>query len=253
MSSGHHLAAAQRLGHVARDDALGQTLDDGGLAHAGLADEHGIVLGAARQNLDDAAHFFGAADDGIELALERRFGEITRVLRESLVPVLGVRIVRLLGATNLLQDGRELVAGDPATLEQFGAPRIERGEGEEKVLGGDVLILQLPRFLDRRFEKSIDAGREHRLPARLFRQAVEDSIDVDRELLRVDTESLESRRDHAALLVEGCLQDVLRRDLSMVRAFGERLSCGDDFLGTNSELILSHRILLKFSGRILLI
>ncbi len=37
---------AQALGHVALDDALGQALDDGGLAHAGLADEHGVVLGA---------------------------------------------------------------------------------------------------------------------------------------------------------------------------------------------------------------
>ena len=39
--------APQGLGHVAGDDALGQTLDDGGLADAGLADQHGVVLGAA--------------------------------------------------------------------------------------------------------------------------------------------------------------------------------------------------------------
>ena len=38
--------AAQGLGDVARDDALGEALDDGGLADAGLADEHGVVLGA---------------------------------------------------------------------------------------------------------------------------------------------------------------------------------------------------------------
>jgi hypothetical protein len=35
------------LGHVAVDDALGQALDDGGLADAGLADEDRVVLGAA--------------------------------------------------------------------------------------------------------------------------------------------------------------------------------------------------------------
>ena len=46
---GHHALVAQALGHVALDDALGQPLDDGGLAHAGLADEHGVVLGAPRQ------------------------------------------------------------------------------------------------------------------------------------------------------------------------------------------------------------
>ncbi len=35
---------AQALGHVAVDDALRQTLDDGGLADAGLADEDGLFF-----------------------------------------------------------------------------------------------------------------------------------------------------------------------------------------------------------------
>ena len=35
------------------DDALGQALGDGGLAHARLADEAGVVLLAAVQDLDD--------------------------------------------------------------------------------------------------------------------------------------------------------------------------------------------------------
>jgi hypothetical protein len=43
------------FGHVAVDDALGQALDDGGLADAGLADEDGVVLGAPAEHLDDAA------------------------------------------------------------------------------------------------------------------------------------------------------------------------------------------------------
>ena len=37
-----------------RDDLLREPLDDGGLAHAGLADQHRVVLGAAGQDLDDA-------------------------------------------------------------------------------------------------------------------------------------------------------------------------------------------------------
>ena len=41
------LLARERLGHVVGDDRLGQALDDGGLADAGLADEHRVVLGAA--------------------------------------------------------------------------------------------------------------------------------------------------------------------------------------------------------------
>ena len=45
----------QALGHVAAHDALRQALDDGRLAHAGLADQHRVVLGLARKDLDDPA------------------------------------------------------------------------------------------------------------------------------------------------------------------------------------------------------
>ena len=41
------LLAAQGVGYVARDDLLGEALDDRRLAHTGFADEHGVVLGAA--------------------------------------------------------------------------------------------------------------------------------------------------------------------------------------------------------------
>ena len=59
----------QPLGHVAADDPLGQPLDDGGLADAGLADQHRVVLGPPAQHLDDAADLLVAADDRVELAV----------------------------------------------------------------------------------------------------------------------------------------------------------------------------------------
>ena len=46
--------ALEAFRDVAVGDAPGQTLDDGGLADAGLTDEHRVVLGAPRQDLDDA-------------------------------------------------------------------------------------------------------------------------------------------------------------------------------------------------------
>ena len=49
---GNQALAAQGLGHVAGDDPLGQALDDGGLADAGLADQHRVVLGPPGQHLD---------------------------------------------------------------------------------------------------------------------------------------------------------------------------------------------------------
>src|SRR5262249_39212817 len=47
-------AVPQQFGDIAADNHLGESLDDGGLAHAGLAQEHRVVLGAAGQAPDDA-------------------------------------------------------------------------------------------------------------------------------------------------------------------------------------------------------
>ena len=74
----------QRLGHFAVDDALREALDDRGLADAGLADQHRVVLGAPLQDLDAAPDLVVAADDRVELALPRALGQVERVLRERL-------------------------------------------------------------------------------------------------------------------------------------------------------------------------
>ncbi len=58
------------------DDQLGQAFDDGGLADAGLAQEHGVVLGAAAEDLDDAFDLVLPADDRVELALAGQLGEV---------------------------------------------------------------------------------------------------------------------------------------------------------------------------------
>ena len=122
LGPGHHAAeveadepaVAQALGHVALDDAAGQALDDGGLAHAGLADEHRVVLGAAGQDLDDAADLLVAADDRVELALAGVLGEVPAVLLERLELVLGV------------------LAGDPVAAPHLDAARRAARPGRRR-------------------------------------------------------------------------------------------------------------------------
>ena len=72
MSSATTRLPGQALGDVAGHDPLGQALDDRGLAGAGLADQHRVVLGAPRQHLDDAPDLLVAADHRVELARARR-------------------------------------------------------------------------------------------------------------------------------------------------------------------------------------
>ena len=74
-------SALERLGHVAGDDALGEALDDRGLADAGVADQHRVVLGPPGEDLDDAADLLVAADHRVDLA---RLGVGGQVLAELL-------------------------------------------------------------------------------------------------------------------------------------------------------------------------
>src|SRR5205085_2680201 len=55
----------QNVRYICIRNSDGQTFGDGGFAHAGLADQHRVVLGTAAQNLNDAFNLFLAADDRV--------------------------------------------------------------------------------------------------------------------------------------------------------------------------------------------
>ena len=79
---GVELLALQRLGDVVRDDLLGEALDDRRLADAGLADQHRVVLRAAREHLHQALDLAVAADHRVELVLAGELGEVPAELVE---------------------------------------------------------------------------------------------------------------------------------------------------------------------------
>ena len=70
------------LGYVAGGDLLGQALDDGRLAHAGVTQDKRVVLGAARKDLHHALDFLFATNYRVELAVARLLREVSRKLLE---------------------------------------------------------------------------------------------------------------------------------------------------------------------------
>ena len=150
LGAGHHRGqverdqplAAQRLGHVAGDDALGEALDDGGLADAGLADQHRVVLGAAGQHLHHAADLGVAADDRVELAVARALRQVDAVLLERLVRALGVGGRHARGAAHGRQRGGERVARRTRGAQGVGHAGLAGGEAEQQVLGRDVVVTE---------------------------------------------------------------------------------------------------------------
>ena len=129
--------ALEALGHVALGDALREALGDRGLADARLADEHGVVLGAARQDLDDAADLLVAADHRVELAFLGQHGQVAAVLLERLVLRLRVLVGDAVRAADLAQRLEQRLVRRPRILQNG-----QIAEGEQHVLGRDVLVLE---------------------------------------------------------------------------------------------------------------
>ncbi len=132
----------QPLGDVAGDDALGQPLHDRGLADAGLADQHRVVLGATGQDLDDAADLLVPADDRVELAVGGQAGQVLGVLLQRLIGRFGRGGGDPLVAADGLHRGQEGVALDAGVAQGPPDRVVGGGQGPQQVLGGGVLIAQ---------------------------------------------------------------------------------------------------------------
>ena len=90
-------------------DPLREAFDDGGLADAGLADQHGIVLGAAAENLDDALQLGSRPTSGSSwwsIAAWVRSRENSASKEDSRVAPLPAAAFLLRGALQLFADGR---------------------------------------------------------------------------------------------------------------------------------------------------
>lgn len=134
---------AQRLGHVALDDALGEPFDHGGLADAGLPDEDRVVLRTAGQHLYDAADLLVPADDRVELALAGRRREVRTELLQGLVLALRVRCGHPSSSPALLERGQQLLRAGFLRTEDLTGPAALLGDRDQQVLGGDVLVAEV--------------------------------------------------------------------------------------------------------------
>ena len=119
----HDAGVAQRLGHVAVGDPQREALGDRGLADARLADQHGVVLAPAGEDLDGLLDLVGAPDHGVDAAVRRVGGQVAAELVER--GGRGLRLGRggVRGRAAGGGDGEELAgadlaqgAGAPATL-----------------------------------------------------------------------------------------------------------------------------------------
>ncbi len=145
----HDALVLERFRHVARNDALRQAFNDGRLAHARLADQHRIILGAPRKHLHHAANFFIAADHGIELAAPRLLVQVARIALERLIFRFRILVGDALRSANRgerLQDG---VVRRAVTRQQLlRRIALQTGQRQQHVLGRNVFVLESVGFFE---------------------------------------------------------------------------------------------------------
>ena len=165
------LLVVQAFRHVAVDDALGKTFDDRGLADAGLADQHRIVLGAARKHLDGAADLLVAADHRVDLAVARGLGEVAGIFLQRVIGILGGAGVGRAAFAQRVDRLVEILRGDPRPGEDLaGLAVLLEGERQQQPFHGDIAVAGLFRDLLR----LIEHARERRRQIDLARAAAGD-------------------------------------------------------------------------------
>ena len=135
----------QEGGHVAFGDALRQAFHDGGLADAGLADQHRIILGAAAEDLHHALQFVIAADQRIERVVHGGLGEVAAEFGQQgafLGPGGGDFFA--LRALQFFADGGKTQAALMQDLRREALFLAQ--QAEQQVLSADVLVVQALGF-----------------------------------------------------------------------------------------------------------
>src|SRR6476620_9368813 len=215
------LLALQQLGNLVPGDALGQALHDGGLADAGLADQHRVVLGAARQDLHDPLDLVLATDHRVELALGGQLGQVAAELVEqlrALLALLAGGATRLRAPAGTGQHADDLVAdllGVGVEVEQDagGNALVLAYQTQQDVLGADVVVAQRQRLAQRQLKHLLGARRERDLSGGDLVTLADDAGDLRAHLLHRDVERVEHARGEPLLLAQQPQQDVLGADV----------------------------------------
>ena len=179
------LLVLQGLRHVAAHDRQREALDDGGLADAGLTDQHGVVLGAAGEDLHDPLHLLLAPDHRVELAVARGLREVAAELVEDLRALVGRGVVATDGDRLLALVAREQLDDLLAHAVEVGAELHEHlgcdalalaDEAEQDVLGADVVVAELQRLAQAQLEHLLRTRREGDVTGRLLLALADDVL-----------------------------------------------------------------------------
>ena len=154
------------LGHVPAHHPLGESFHDGRLAHARLADQHRVVLGAPAQHLHHPPDFLIPSDHRVQLAGLGHFGQIAPEPGQRLEGVLRVGGGDAAAAPHGANRFQHRLAGQPRfgqiVLGRPGAFGLQ--QGQQQVFGADVFIAKILRFRFRANHHLVEAHARGEFP-----------------------------------------------------------------------------------------
>ena len=251
---GEQAFAFQAFGHVAIDDAQREAFGNRRLADTGLTDQHGVVLGTARENLDRAADFLVAPDHRIKLAFARILRQVARVFLQRLITFLGILAVSRAALAQLrdralkslrrdarrLQRVRRRIAGEPGNCQQQALHRHER---IARLLGAGFRLLE--KFGARLFEPQTACPGAGNL--RLFGEG---RIDALHRQLRPPAARADQVHGQLVAVVKQRLEDMGRRQHLVSAGKGLRLGALDQAARTFCILFDIHGFASPVKGRL---
>ena len=239
----HDPRTPHAFGAVVIDDPDGEPFRDGGLADARFADQHGVVLGAARKHLHAATDLLVPTDHGIDLSGRGPFVQVDRVLLERLEVALRVGIVDLRHAGGLPDPVDRRVDRGPrrtATLEDLPGVAGHLHQPEQQVLGRDVGVLPFLRFTLGPLQDLHRGVRGSRLGAGRLRSSSQFRLGDVADPLGLQSRLRENRRCDAVPILDHRGEDVERREFAVAATGRERLGVGKNLLGEGGESVHLH-------------
>ena len=223
---GVDLLVLQEIRHLVRGDARREALDDGGLSDTGLADQNGVVLRAAAEDLHDPFDLGLATDDRVELSFLRLLGQVAAELIEELRAL--ALLPRGTGRPALPPAGTgehadDLVAdllGVRVEVEQDACRHalVLADEPEQDVLGADVVVTQRQRFAQRQLEHLLRTRRKRDLACGDLVTLAHDPRHLRTDLFHGDVERLEHTRGETFFFAQQAEQDVLGPDVVVLES-----------------------------------
>ena len=232
--------ALEGVRHFTGHDALGQALDNGGLTHAGLTDEHRVVFGATLQDLDGSADFIVAANHRVQLADAGTFGQVDAVFLEGFTLPFGVGTAHGLTTPHGVDGRLQTLARKSIVLAQAPCFGLAVCQGQQKQFAGNECITSLDGFLFGRLQQ-FDQVRPHLhlVLARHLRQTCHGRLKGLQQTLDLNASTLQEGFGPFILFEHGH-QHMRWLDVGMVTAQRQRLGIGQGFLKFGGQFVDTH-------------